>query len=50
MGERVSDIVVISDNLYTTYALLFIILGLVLTLALVAALTIIKKKVTRDVK
>jgi NADH:ubiquinone oxidoreductase subunit 6 (subunit J) len=42
VGEKTSDISVISDNLYTSYALLFIVLGVILTIALVAALSLLK--------
>lgn len=40
--EHTNDIAPISDNLYTSYGLLFIILGVILTMALFAALTMLK--------
>jgi len=39
-----SDIHTLSSNFYTTYALLFIVLAVLLTMALIAALSIIKKR------
>lgn len=42
IGEHVNDLTVVSNHLYTTYALLFVILGVILTIALVAALTLLK--------
>ena len=40
--DQNSDIAAISSNLYSHYSLLFIILGIILTLALLAALTLVK--------
>ena len=45
--EQNSDIAVISSNLYSHYSLLFIILGIILTLALLAALTLVKYDIYR---
>jgi len=42
-GENINDITIIADHLYTTYAPLFILLGVILTIALLAALSILKK-------
>ncbi len=42
IAEHNNDIVAISDNLYTTYSILFLVLGVVLTVALLCALTILK--------
>lgn len=44
IGEKINDIVIISDNLYTNYGLLFLILGVILTMALLSALAILKSK------
>ena len=44
IGEKVNDVAVVSDNLYTSYALLFIVLGVILTIALLVALAILKDK------
>jgi hypothetical protein len=41
---RLNDIAIISDNLYSTYAFLFILLGIILTLVLLAALSLLKGK------
>jgi len=44
IGESVNDVVIICNNLYTTYSLLFILLGVILTIALIAALSLLKGK------
>jgi NADH:ubiquinone oxidoreductase subunit 6 (subunit J) len=43
VGESQNDIVVISNNLYSSYALLFLILGIILTIALLAALSLLRE-------
>ena len=42
LNEHTSDIAVLSNNLYSHYSLLFILLGVILTFALFAALTLVK--------
>jgi len=43
VGESINDVAVISDNLYSNYGALFVILGVLLTMALLAALTLLKR-------
>jgi NADH:ubiquinone oxidoreductase subunit 6 (subunit J) len=43
IGDSLNDIAVVSDNLYSTYGALFALMGVILTLALLAALTLLKR-------